>query len=298
MRTHRSCSKAATRGSRMESSDRRATVTVCPREPSFDGFVEVDGIRLRIRTDGEGPPMLLIMGVGGNIDMWHPFDQELKGCGIHTISFDAPGTGDSGELDRPRRMPWLALMVEHLLDRLDYKRVDVLGISWGGALAQQLAHQAPRRVRRLVLTATSAGMPRLGGVPGSPSALIKLLGSGRYRDSNYLASVAGRLYEGEAFGLPEDHLAARLRRPPSSQGYRRQLWAVQGWTGLPWLRSLEQSTLILAGDDDPLVPVANGKILARLIPHARLVVVRGGGHLFLLQLAPQMASLISDFVAE
>ena len=273
-------------------------MTADPIEASSDRFVDVDAVRLRVRTMGEGQPLLLIMGVGGNLEMWHPFDRELQARGIHTISFDAPGTGESGELDRPRRMPWLARMVEQLLDRLGYERVDVLGISWGGALAQQLAHQAPHRVRRLVLAATSAGMPGLGGVPGSPSALIKLLNPRRYRDPGYLASVAGRLYGGEAFGLPEEHLAARLGRPPSSGGYRRQMWAVQGWTGLPWLRGLAQSTLVLAGDDDPLVPVANGQILARLIPHARLVVIRGGGHLFLLQLAPQMAGLIADFVME
>ena len=74
---------------------------------------------------------------------WHPFDEEPPGRGIQTISFDAPGAGGSGELDRPRRMRWLARMVEHLLDRLGYGRVDVLGISCRGALAQQLAHQAP-----------------------------------------------------------------------------------------------------------------------------------------------------------
>jgi poly(3-hydroxyoctanoate) depolymerase len=189
-------------------------------------------------------------------------------------------------------------MVEHMLDRLGYERVDVLGISWGGVLAQQLAHQAPQRVRRLVLASTSAGMPGLGGVPGSPSALIKLLHPRRYRDPDYLASVAGQLYGGEALGLPEEHFAARLGKPPSTWGYRRQIWAVQAWTALPWLRSLEQATLVLAGDDDPLVPVVNGKILARLIPDARIVVVRGGGHLFLLQLATQMAGLIADFVTE
>lgn len=273
-------------------------MTAYPGEASFDGFVEVDGVRLRVRTLGEGPPLLLIMGVGGNIEMWHPFDRELQGRGIHTISFDAPGTGDSGELNRPRRMPWLARMIEHLLDRLGYERVDVLGTSWGGAVAQQLAHQAPRRVRRLVLAATAAGMPGLGGVPGRPSALISMLNARRYRDPDYLASVAGRLYGGGAFGLPEGHLAARFGKPPSSEGYRRQLWAVQGWTGLPWLRSLEQPTLVLTGDDDPLVPAANGRILARLIPDARLLVVHGGGHLFLLQLAPQMSGLIADFVTE
>jgi poly(3-hydroxyoctanoate) depolymerase len=273
-------------------------VTADQAHASCDRFVHVDGVRLRVRTAGEGRPLLLIMGVGGNIEMWHPFDRELQARGIQTISFDAPGTGESGELDRPRRMRWLARMVEHLLDELGHEQVDVLGISWGGALAQQLARQAPDRVGRLVLAATAAGMPGFGGVPGNPSALIALLGARRYRDPDYLASVAGRLYGGGASALPKEHLAARSGRPPSSHGYRRQIWAVQGWTGLPWLRGLGQPTLILAGDDDPLVPVANGHILARLIPHTRLVIVRGGGHLFLLQLAPAMADLIADFLAE
>jgi poly(3-hydroxyoctanoate) depolymerase len=258
----------------------------------------VDGVRLRVRTAGQGSPLLLIMGVGGNVDMWHPLDRELHARGVQTISFDAPGTGESGELDRPRRMPWLAGMVEHLLDELGYERVDVLGISWGGALAQQLARKAPQRVHRLVLAATAPGMPGFGGVPGNLSALMALLSPRRYRDPEYLTSIAGRVYGGGARALPPEHLAARSGNPPSSRGYRHQLWAAQGWTGLPWLRDLEPPTLILAGDDDPLVPVANGRILARLIPRSRLVVVRGGGHLFLLQLAPTMAGLIADFLSQ
>ncbi|MBV8220731.1 MAG: alpha/beta fold hydrolase [Solirubrobacterales bacterium] len=266
-------------------------------DASPDRFVHVEGVRLRVRVAGEGQPLLLIMGVGGNIEMWHPFDRDLHARGVQTIGFDAPGTGESGELDRPRRMPWLARMVERLLDELGHERVDVLGTSWGGALAQQLAHQCPGRVRRLVLAATAAGMPGFGGVPGHPSALFALLSPRRYRDPDYLASIAGRLYGGGASSLPEEHLAARSGRPPSSRGYRHQIWAAQAWSALPWLRSLEPPTLILAGDDDPLVPVANGHILARLIPDARLVVVRGGGHLFLLQRAPDMADLIADFLA-
>jgi poly(3-hydroxyoctanoate) depolymerase len=277
---------------------RRRSVNADRSDGSSDRFVDVDGVRLRVRIAGEGPPLLLIMGVGGNIEMWHPLDRELHARGVQTISFDAPGTGESSELDRPRRMPWLARIVEHLLDDLGYERVDVLGISWGGALAQQLARRAPGQVRRLVLAATAPGMPGFGGVPGNPSALMALLSPRRYRDPEYLSSIAGRLYGGGASALPQEHLAARSGRPPSSRGYRHQIWAAQAWTGLPWLRSLEQPTLILAGDDDPLVPAANGHILARLIPHARLVVVRGGGHLFLLQRAPTMADLIADFLTE
>lgn len=268
-----------------------------PGRRPFLRSVDVDGVRVRVQTAGNGPPLLLIMGIGGNIEMWHPFDEELRVRGIQTISFDAPGTGESAELDRPHRMRWLARMVEHLLDGLGHRRVDVLGISWGGALAQELAHQAPHRVRRLVLAATTAGVPGLGGVPGKPSALIRLVSPRRYRDADYFAAVADQLYGGETFGSADRHLAARLARPPSSRGYWQQLWAVQGWTAVPWLRSVEQPTLVLAGDDDPLVPVLNGRILASLIPHARLVVVRGGGHLSLLQLAPAMAGLVADFLA-
>ena len=179
-------------------------------ESTASQFVVVDGVRLRVRTAGKGRPLLLIMGVGGNIEMWHPFDEELQARGIQTISFDAPGTGDSGELDRPRRMPWLAGMVTHLLDRLGHAQVDVLGISWGGALAQEVAHRAPERVRRLVLAATAAGVPVLGGVPGKPGAMIRLVTPRRYRDPDYFASEAEHLYGGTRFGLPDGHLAARL----------------------------------------------------------------------------------------
>ena len=152
-------------------------------QPGSFQFVEVDGVRLRVRIRGGGQPLLLIMGLGGNIEMWDPFDRELEAFGIQTISFDAPGTGQSAGLRQPLRMRGLARMIEHLLDRLGYERVDVLGVSFGGMLAQQLAHQAPGRVRRLVLAATGAGSPGLGGVPGKPGALIGLATPRRYRDA-------------------------------------------------------------------------------------------------------------------
>ncbi len=105
-------------------------------------------------------------------------------------------------------------MIEHLLDRLGYERVDVLGVSFGGMLAQQLAHQAPGRVRRLVLAATGAGSPGIGGVPGKPGALIALATPRRYRDAGYFVSEADRLYGGRASAIP-DRYGPALRPPPS-----------------------------------------------------------------------------------
>jgi pimeloyl-ACP methyl ester carboxylesterase len=69
---------------------------------------------------------------------------------------------------------------------------------------------------------------------------------------------------------------ARFVEPPSLRGYVGQLYAITGWTSLPWLRTLRQPSLVLAGDDDPIVPLVNGRILARRIPQARLQVIHGG----------------------
>jgi pimeloyl-ACP methyl ester carboxylesterase len=189
--------------------------------------------------------------------------------------------------------------VERTLQALGYDQVDVLGVSFGGVLAQQLAHQAPKRVRRLVLAATAAGVPFLGGVPGSPRALLALATPRRYQSPDYYRRIAGALYGGEARRDPDSLLhgsIARFSEAPSLVGYLEQLYAISFWTGVPWLWHLRQPTLVLAGDDDPIVPVVNGKILTRIIPHARLEIIRGGGHLFLLERPTEIATLVADFL--
>jgi poly(3-hydroxyalkanoate) depolymerase len=259
-------------------------------------MVDVDGVRIRAAVRGEGPPLVLIMGIGGNLEMWAPLERELVIRGRQTVTFDAPGTGGSTSYRLPRRMPGLARTVDRLLDVLGYARVDVLGVSFGGGIAQQLARQAPDRVRRLVLAAT---MPGLGGVPGRPRAVLSLASPRRYLDADYYARVAGRLYGGEARrgrGLGSS-AAARFLRPPSWRGYASQLYAVPGWSSLPWLHRLPQPTLVLAGDDDPIVPVVNARILARQIRDSRLHIVAGGGHLFVAERAAETARIVVEFLA-
>ena len=263
-------------------------------------FVDLDGIRIRTGIRGEGRPLLLVMGIGGNIEMWQPFEQALEGSGIQTITFDAPGAGESTNWRRPRRMGALARTVDHLIGALGYETVDVLGVSFGGALAQQLARQSPDRVRRLVLAATAPGVPGLGGIPGRPSAMLALATPRRYYSPDYFRKVAPTLYGGRIRREPElmaEQAHARLTRPPSPRGYAAQLYAMSWWTNLPWLRSIDHPTLVMAGDDDPIIPLLNGRILARLMPHARLEVITGGGHLFLLEEAERSATLVREFLA-
>jgi pimeloyl-ACP methyl ester carboxylesterase len=192
-------------------------------------------------------------------------------------------------------MGQLAGVAGGLLDQLGYDRVDVLGVSFGGAVAQQLAFQAPHRVGRLILAATACG---LGGMPGNPLALAILFTPFRYYSRSYLRLVAPILYGGAGGDgqLLEQQAIARLQRPPSLLGYYLQMAAIAGWSSLPFLRRIRQPTLVMAGDDDHIVPLINGRMLARLIPEGRLFVVRGGGHLFLLDRARESADAIQEFL--
>ena len=258
--------------------------------------VDVDGVRLRVAIRGTGRPLLLLMGIGGNLEMWAPFEDALDGKLVQTITVDAPGTGGSSPYRWPRRMGGLAQTMDRMLDALGYDQVDVLGVSFGGALAQQLAHQAPARVRRLVLAATGPG---LGGVPGSPRVLFALATPRRYYQPDYFRRVAGMIYGGGARRDPDATLhgsLARFAHAPSMRGYLAQIYAITGWTSVPWLRRLPQPTLVLAGDDDPIVPLVNGRLLGRLIRNARLQIVPGGGHLFLLEHPDEIATLVTDFL--
>jgi len=259
------------------------------------GNVTADGLSLRVATRGSGRPLLLIMGIGGHLDMWQPLERILAPLGVRTIAYDAPGTGGSEPYRTPRRIGGMVRTIERLLDSLGIGQVDVLGVSFGGGVAQQLAHQSPDRVRRLVLAATSTGAL---SVPGRPSALLALATPRRYHDPGYYHRIAPKVFGGQSRYAPDKAAETRFTHPPSLIGYAYQLYATAGWTSLWWLHRLRQPTLVLAGDDDPLIPLANGRLLASRIPEARLHVVGGGGHLFLIEQAREVGPVIADFLAE
>jgi len=255
---------------------------------------DVDGQTLRVglrRGEKTSPPLLLFNGIGANIELVEPFLDALDGP--EAIIFDVPGVGGSPAPKLPYRPSTLARLTGRLLDQLGYEQVDVLGVSWGGALAQQFAFQQPGRCRRLVLAATSPGSLM---VPGKLTVLMKMATPRRYKDPDYMNRIAGDIYGGALRSSPElvrKHL--RHVRWSSDYGYYLQLIAGMGWSSLPWLRLLLQPTLVMAGTDDPIVPAVNGRILAGLIPNARLVTV-DDGHLFLVTSASESAEIISEFL--
>ena len=246
--------------------------------------------------DDSGPALLLINGLGANLELFEPFLDALDNVGgqkIGTICFDIPGVGGSPLPRFPLRFPSLARLVAQMLDVLGHQEVDVLGISWGGALAQQFAHQYPSRCRRLILVSTSTGGI---SVPGRLDVLAKLLSPRRYFAPSYMESIAPILY-GKSFQENPDlaRAHAQMSRAPHSLGYYGQLLAGLGWTSIYWLHRLHQPTLVLAGKDDVIVPPINARIMARLIPNATFHVFEGG-HLFALTEKEQVALLVHEFL--
>ena len=261
---------------------------------SADLAVLGHAVRVDVR-DGADPtatPLVLLMGIGGNLDMWEPLRALLaERTGATTVAFDVPGTGGSPTPTRPISLWTHARIAIGVADAVGVGRFDVLGFSWGGLLAQQVAANAPRRVRRIVLANTNFG---LGSVPGGVEALRVLASPQRYESRRDFARAASVFGGG---GVPAgEHTAARLARPPSWRGYLYQLLALAGWSSLPVLPLLRQRVLVLNGDDDRAVPIINSRIMSRLLPNAELAIVRGGGHLMLFERTPEISALVAGFL--
>jgi poly(3-hydroxyalkanoate) depolymerase len=265
-------------------------------------MVTVGGQRLRVAirpgTSG-GPPLLVCNGIGTPLEALASFTSALDPA-IEAVRFDVPGVGGSPTPRLPYTLPYLAGLAVQMLGELGYDRFHVLGISWGGALAQQIALQFPRRCRRVVLVATATGSLM---IPARPRVLAHLSSPRRHRDPGHVVRIAGDIYGGALRHQPE--LAKQVIRAlgesggaapgPSSRGYLYQLMAGAGWTSLPWLPLIRQPTLILAGDDDPIIPLANARIMAALLPDARLRVYQDG-HLGLLTRSSELVPVVSEFL--
>lgn len=273
-----------------------SNTVVKDRIPLDVRFVDVDGIRLRVGTrSGNGRPLLLFNGIGANLDLVQPLADALDE--MELIIFDIPGTGESPTLKLPRRFSGLARLTVRLLEKLGYtEAVNVAGVTWGSALAQQFAIQYPERTNRLILAAASAGTLAL---PARPRVLMHLSTPKRYISRSYLSRVAPEIYGGLMRRRPD--LVSRhgeLTRRPSMRGYFYQLYASLYWTSVHKLPGLRCPTLVMAGDDDPIMPLINSRIVHWLIPKSYLHIVRGGGHLFMVVRANECAAVVRRFINE
>jgi poly(3-hydroxyalkanoate) depolymerase len=270
-------------------------MTAAPSERlSVEHLIPVLGqqIRTNVRL-GTGIPLVLCNGIGASLEVLDPLVAQLD-PDTTVVRFDVPGTGASPDSLLPYGFPYLAAVLGQLLKKLGlHGPVDVLGLSWGGGLAQQFAFQHPRRCRRLILVSTGTGAIM---VPGCPAVLVKMITPRRFLDHEYAAAIAGEIYGGTARTDPwvVKRLFDRQLMAGSRVGYLHQLLAGALWTSLFALPLIRQDTLIIAGADDPVVPLANARIMHRLLPHSTLH-VHSGGHVDLITNAAELAPVIEMF---
>src|SRR5918994_1510070 len=149
-------------------------------------------VHIRRAVHGSGVPLVVANGIGASIELLQPFVDALP-ADIEVVRFDVPGAGGSPRRSWPYRLPGLARLLRRALDDLGYDRVDMLGVSWGGGLAQQFAVTRGGRCRRLILVSTGTGALML---PGSPRVLRLMTTPRRYRDPKYAQRIAGTIYGG------------------------------------------------------------------------------------------------------
>jgi pimeloyl-ACP methyl ester carboxylesterase len=200
------------------------------------------GLQVNVSIRGQGSPLLLLNGLGGLIRTFDPLRDEL--ADYTTITLDVPGIGKSQMPRWPLRLPHHAELIAEILKQLGFEQVDVFGVSWGGALAQEFALRYPSMVRRLVLAATSAGPMVLV----KPADIVDFFGGSKLPKENGSRNSIPTLLR---FGVVNGMLSANPR------AYFHQLTAIVGWTSLLRLFRLRQPTLILTGERDTLVQPYN-----------------------------------------
>lgn len=228
-------------------------------------LVALGGLHVRVRIKGDGPALLLLNGLTRPLESWNPTASALPGRTV--ISFDAPGVGGSPTPMLPMSIAMLAALATSVLDEAHVDTADVLGFSHGGAVAQQLAIDAPTRVRRLVLVSTSCG---LGATLANQDALRSL--------------------------RPRADAPAWAR--PDALGTLWHFLAISSWSSIPFLGAIRTPTLVVCGVHDRVVPPSNSTILARRIPGAQLVMLPAGHDLQRNGPAGLLVNAVEPFLAQ
>jgi pimeloyl-ACP methyl ester carboxylesterase len=261
-----------------------------------DTFARVHDLKVRIRRqENPGTPLLLINGLGACLEAWEPLTRRLKGRDI--IAVDHPGCGLSSPPNHIMSMPEIAEFYVDVLGHLGVTKADVLGFSFGGTVAQQMAHEFPENVNSLILAATAPGA---GGYPADPVTIMTAANPMRYVLPLVREMAAPVIYRGRCGRNPrlfEDELSGWDAHRTTLLGVGAQIAAFSQWSSLPWLASVTHETLVLGGEEDPMAPVANSRLIASVLPNAELHVIDEGGHLFPFDLPDRAAPLINEFLA-
>jgi 3-oxoadipate enol-lactonase len=257
-------------------------------------FVENQGARIYWDEQGQGEPILLIMGLGYPSYLWHRMRPVLAQC-YRTIALDNRGSGQSDAPAGPYSIAVMAADAAAVLDAAGVESAHVFGLSMGGMIAQEFALQYPRRVRSLVLGCTAAGGPDAVRAEKKVTEVLTLRNMGLEE-----ASMAMRAFVYDAGTPPErieEDMVIRRKWFPRPEAYAAQLQGIFTWEAYTRLHQIAAPTLVIHGGSDQLVPPANAELIAARIPGAKLVIIPHASHIFITDQPELSQRAIMEFLA-
>jgi pimeloyl-ACP methyl ester carboxylesterase len=262
-------------------------------------IVAPDGAELAVTIEGNGAPLLLIPGLGATRVVFDPL-LALLAAHFRVAVYDQRGIGASQLTPGPYTTAQLAADAASVLDGLGLDRAAVMGASFGGMVAQQLAIAYPQRLGALVLAATGPGEAHLVQRP-ERSASDALLGKGARtpEDAYRIATTVlySRRFQEARPDFIDQQVRDRAARPVAARAFQAQLAASRGHDAWDRLPSITAPTLVMHGSEDAVMPLANARALAERIPAARLAVFDGAGHLFFHEEPERTAEMVRAFAA-
>ena len=242
-------------------------------------YVTTAGATIYWEEHGAGDPLLLIMGLGATLEWWRRLVSILAPC-YRTIVYDNRGVGRSDVPPGPYSIPVMAEDAVAVLDAAGIAAAHVFGASMGGMIAQELALNHPSRVRSLILGCTACGGPQ--AVPATKEVALALRARADVTREQAMWVMAPYIFDASTprERVAED-IAVRLDTTVTNDGYFAQLQGIRAWAGThDRLAGITMPTLVIHGETDQLVPAENGRIVAKAIPHARLVMIPHASHIF------------------
>jgi 3-oxoadipate enol-lactonase len=259
--------------------------------------VNVQGISLYYEVHGSGYPLVLIRGLASNADHWY-YQVPVLSLHYSLLVFDNRGIARSDIPNSPFTISTMADDTVGLMDALGIPKAHILGISMGGMIAQEIALKYPKRVNGLILACTHCGGDH--AIPPTPD-IVRDLGESLFASTQEAAQKAIRcLFSDRTIQQNPDvvrrYAEVSKKFPAKAQVLTNQVKAIQGHDTWRDLIHIRNPTLVLAGSEDALIPAENSRILAERIPHARLQVIEGGGHQFLIEQPDQFNKAVLEFL--
>jgi len=242
-------------------------------------FVENQGAKIYWDEQGQGDPVLLIMGLAYPSQMWYR-TRPLLAARYRTLALDNRGVGQSDVPPGPYPIALMASDAAAVLDAAGIESAHLFGVSMGGMIAQEFALQYPKRVLSLILGCTAAGGPT--AVRAEPEAIQMLMRREKMSPEQAAEAAVPFIYDPTIARERIDEDLA-IRRPwfPSPEGYAAQLQGILGWESYSRINQIVAPTLVIHGESDQLVPPGNAQLIAERIPGAKLVMIPHASHLFL-----------------